>query len=155
MEALSIRPTFFRIRNYPQKRQAIVSARASQNVGDRIDLTDGKGFFYKAEITQANAKHCLDANRGTGRTEAARDFRLHIAVAPTKNMDRMEWFVERPRRLASMLSPTSTAASPNDARSNRNVSKKIMVSAMKQSQKATLPEMVGMTDFQVVHQKSL
>ena len=75
--------------------------------GDEILLTDGKGSFFKAAISRAHPKHCEVNILEQWEQPALWNFNLHIAVAPTKNMDRMEWFAE----------------------------------------KATLPELNGMTDF--------
>ena len=60
-----------------------------------IQIVDGKGGFYTAEITVAHPKKCefriLEILEGQGK----RDFYLHIAIAPTKNSDRTEWFIEK------------------------------------------------------------
>ena len=63
--------------------------------GNEILLTDGKGTFYKAAISRAHHKHCEVSILESWQQPALWNFRLHIAVAPTKNMDRMEWFAEK------------------------------------------------------------
>ena len=63
--------------------------------GDEILLTDGKGFFFKAAISRAHPKHCEVNILEQWEQPALWNFNLHIAVAPTKNMDRMEWFAEK------------------------------------------------------------
>src|SRR5688572_30335821 len=63
--------------------------------GDRIRLIDGRGNFYDAEITDANPKRCTVNILGTAADEGKRSFHIHIAVAPTKNTDRLEWFLEK------------------------------------------------------------
>ncbi len=95
---------------------------------DEILLTDGKGSFFKAAISRAHPKHCEVKILEQWKQPALWNFNLHIAVAPTKNMDRIEWFAEKATEIVARL-------------------EKILVSAMKQSQKATLPELNGMTDF--------
>ena len=62
---------------------------------DEILLTDGKGFFFKAAISRAHPKHCEVNILEQWEQPALWNFNLHIAVAPTKNMDRMEWFAEK------------------------------------------------------------
>ena len=62
-------------------------------IGDEITLTDGKGNFYKAEITVATNKRCFVTIKETIFQEPLWPCHLHIAMAPTKNMDRNEWFV--------------------------------------------------------------
>ena len=63
--------------------------------GSEILLTDGKGTFYKAAISRAHAKHCEVNILESWNQEELWPFYIHIAVAPTKNMDRMEWFAEK------------------------------------------------------------
>ena len=63
--------------------------------GDEISLTDGKGNFYRAEISVATHKRCLVNIKETIYQEPLWDGHLHIAMAPTKNMDRNEWFAEK------------------------------------------------------------
>ena len=64
-------------------------------VGDEIFLIDGKGGFYRCEIIQAQPKRC--EVRCVEKTEeyGQRAFRIHIAIAPTKNIERIEWFLEK------------------------------------------------------------
>lgn len=115
--------------------------------GDEILLTDGKGTFYKAAISRAHHKHCEVSILGSWQQPALWNFRLHIAVAPTKNMDRMEWFAEKATEIG-----IDAITCLNCRFSERREIKparleKILISAMKQSQKATLPQLEGMTDF--------
>ena len=115
--------------------------------GDEILLTDGKGVFYKAAISRAHHTHCEVSILESWQQPALWNFRLHIAVAPTKNMDRMEWFAEKATEIG-----IDAITCLNCRFSERREIKparleKILVSAMKQSQKATLPQLEGMTDF--------
>ena len=115
--------------------------------GDVISLTDGKGFFYKAEITRAHHKHCEVEIVETVQQEPLWNFGLHIAVAPTKNMDRMEWFVEKATEIG--IDSITCLACRHSERKELKLPRleKILVSAMKQSQKAILPRLEGMTPF--------
>lgn len=115
--------------------------------GAEILLTDGQGAFYKAAISRAHPKHCEVTILERWMQPALWNFRLHIAVAPTKNMDRMEWFAEKATEIG-----IDEITCLNCRFSERKEVKparleKILVSAMKQSQKATLPRLNGMTDF--------
>lgn len=65
------------------------------NIGDQITLTDGKGNFYRAEISAATNKRCMVNILETIYQEPLWNGHLHIAMAPTKNMDRTEWFAEK------------------------------------------------------------
>ncbi len=115
--------------------------------GDEIHLTDGKGFFYRAAIRRAHPKHCEVEVLERWAAPRLRPFQVHIAVAPTKNMDRMEWFAEKATeigidRITCLNCRFSERREIKTARLE-----KILVSAMKQSLKATLPRLTGMTDF--------
>ena len=115
--------------------------------GDEILLTDGKGFFYKATISRAHHKHCEVEILESWKQPDLWNFKLHIAVAPTKNMDRMEWFVEKATEIGidSITCLNCRFSERKEIKPARL--EKILVSAMKQSQKATLPILTGMTDF--------
>ncbi len=116
-------------------------------VGDNITLTDGRGNFYKAEITVANSKRCLVAITETIHQNPLWPCHLHIAVAPTKNMDRNEWFAEKATEIG-----IDELTFLNCRFSERKVIKterieKILISAIKQSLKARLPKLNEMIDF--------
>ena len=104
------------------------------NIGDQITLTDGKGNFYRAEISAATNKRCM-VNI------------LHIAMAPTKNMDRTEWFAEKATEIGfDELTFLNCRFSERKVIKTERISK-ILVSAIKQSLKARLPQLNEMTDF--------
>ena len=117
------------------------------SIGDEITLTDGKGSFYKAEITAATNKRCLVAIKETIFQKPLWPCHLHIAMAPTQNMDRNEWFAEKATEIGF-----DELTFLNCRYSERKVIKterieKILVSAVKQSLKATKPVLNEMTDF--------
>ena len=64
-------------------------------VGDRIVITDGCGCFYDAEVSGVSSRSCSYSITDTRKAESPWSGHLHIAVAPTKNMDRTEWLVEK------------------------------------------------------------
>ena len=116
-------------------------------IGDEITLTDGKGNFYKAEITVATNKRCFVTIKETIFQEPLWPCHLHIAMAPTKNMDRNEWFAEKATEIGF-----DELTFLNCRFSERKVIKtelieKILVSAIKQSLKARLPILNEMTNF--------
>lgn len=115
--------------------------------GDQITLTDGKGNFYQAEISAATNKRCLITMKETTFQPPLWPGHLHIAMAPTKNMDRNEWFAEKATEIGF-----DELTFLNCRYSERKVIKterieKILVSAIKQSLKARLPKLNEMTDF--------
>lgn len=115
--------------------------------GDEILLTDGKGFFYDAEIMQANPKHCIVNILKTIEQPKGWDFNLQIAFAPTKNIDRIEWFAEKAMEIGiDRLSPILCQHSERKEIKTQRI-EKILVSAMKQSQKALLPQLDDIQSF--------
>ena len=114
---------------------------------DSITITDGKGFFYSANITDVRSKHCQVSVTKRWPQKTARNYTVHMAVAPTKNMDRMEWFVEKATEIG-----IDTITCLHCSHSERNGIKlqrlyKTAISAIKQSQQALLPQINEMTDF--------
>ena len=115
--------------------------------GDEVMLTDGKGNFYRAAISMADKKHCLVNILEKQPQAPLWKNHIHIALAPTKNMDRIEWFVEKATEIG-----LDELTFLNCRYSERKVIKterieKILVSAIKQSLKARLPILHEMTDF--------
>ena len=116
-------------------------------VGDEVMLTDGKGFFYKAVITAATGKRCQVKVVETIGQAPLWNGHLHLAMAPTKNMDRIEWFAEKATEIGF-----DERSFVNCRFSERKVIKterieKIVVSAVKQSLKARKPLVNELTDF--------
>ena len=115
--------------------------------GDEIALTDGKGCFYKAEISTANQKRCLVNILAKEEQPPLWKGHLHLAMAPTKNMDRIEWFAEKATEIGfDELSFLNCRFSERKVLKTERI-EKILVSAMKQSLKARLPILNEMTDF--------
>jgi 16S rRNA (uracil1498-N3)-methyltransferase len=108
--------------------------------GDRIDITDGKGVFYEAQITHPDSLKCVFAVQST-RAQARKAFRIHIAIAPTKNTDRIEWFVEKTVELG--IDHISFILCANSERKSLKLDRleKVAISAMKQSRQAWLPQL--------------
>ncbi len=108
--------------------------------GDAIAVTDGHGNRYSAVISQADARRCLFRVTDTTPTPP-RPFSVRIAVAPTKNIDRMEWFVEKAVEVG--IERISFFVGQHSERRVLNIERlaKIAVSAMKQSLQSHLPRL--------------
>jgi len=107
--------------------------------GDVIEVIDGRGNKYSCRITDANQHKTVLEIIGVTKVIPAWDYNVTIAVAPTKNMDRMEWLVEKlteigVNRIVPLLCCHSERKEIKTERLER-----IAVSAMKQSLKAELP----------------
>jgi 16S rRNA (uracil1498-N3)-methyltransferase len=115
--------------------------------GDEIRLTDGKGMFYKAEITTATGKRCLFKVLEAVSHPKEWSGHLHLALAPTKNMDRIEWLAEKATEIGfDELTFLDCRYSERKVVKTERIDK-ILVSAMKQSHKARKPLLNEMEDF--------
>ena len=116
-------------------------------VGDAIFITDGQGALYEARIVEAGKKTCAAIVQRSLPTGPARNFRLHLAVAPTKNIARLEWFLEKATEIG--LDEFTPLFSEHSERRKLRPGRleKILVSAMKQSLKANLPTLNVPADF--------
>lgn len=121
--------------------------------GDEINLMDGCGTFYRAEITTASNHHCLYNILEEEKQERPWEGSIHLAVAPTKLADRMEWLVEK----ATEIGWDRVSFLDCKFSERRNVKtdrlEKIVVSACKQSHKAWIPVMDEMESFKSFIQK--
>lgn len=116
--------------------------------GDEIDITDGKGFFYKAQIEGTSPKHCEIKIISTTESKNTGTGNIHIAIAPTKNINRLEWFLEKTTEMGiTDITPVYSRYSERKAIKPERL-EKILVSAMKQSLKAYLPTLHKEMTFQ-------
>lgn len=116
--------------------------------GDRLTVTDGKGYFYDCLLREVHPTHCVLSVEKESFRGKSWVFHLHIAFAPAKNMDRNEWFLEKATEIGidevtPLLCRFSERKEIKQARLQR-----IMISAMKQSQQAILPRLHEMIPFE-------
>lgn len=112
--------------------------------GDEIHLTDGRGRFFRAEITTVTNRRCGFRILETQTPEKAWRGHLHLAVAPTKNNDRIEWLAEKAAEIGfDELSFLNCRFSERKAVKTERIDK-ILISAMKQSHKVFKPALHGM-----------
>lgn len=115
--------------------------------GDEIMLMDGKGAFYRAEITEATKKRCFYQLKETLPQPRQWQGHLHLAMAPTKNLDRVEWLAEKATEIGfDELTFLNCKFSERKVLKTERIDK-ILISAMKQSHKAWKPILNEMTDF--------
>ena len=116
-------------------------------VGDEVMLADGKGTFYRAAISAASGKRCQVRVTETLPQEPFWKGRFHLAMAPTKNMDRTEWMAEKATEMGfDELTFLNCRFSERKVIKTERI-EKIVVSAMKQSLKAWKPVVNELTDF--------
>lgn len=122
--------------------------------GDIIHLTDGKGSLFEAVILEDKGRQCVvrvgSQESGVGSRHfgyGKRDYRLHIAIAPTKNIDRFEWFLEKATEIG--IDEITPLLCDHSERRQLRIDRleKVITSAMKQSLKAYHPILNEPQDF--------
>jgi 16S rRNA (uracil1498-N3)-methyltransferase len=115
--------------------------------GDTIHFTDGKGHLFTCQIIDDNPKSCTVEIIKTEQGSDRRNFYLHMAVAPTKNINRFEWFLEKATeigvdRITPFISKHSERKVVKPERLNR-----VITAAVKQSLKTWHPVLEDTTVF--------
>jgi 16S rRNA (uracil1498-N3)-methyltransferase len=115
--------------------------------GDDIVVIDGVGGYYKARITQPNPKRCAFEVIEQQSEFGKRNYNLHVAIAPTKNIERLEWFVEKVTEIGiDQITPVICRYSERKTVKEERL-EKIIVSACKQSVKAFFPKLNRVNTF--------
>jgi 16S rRNA (uracil1498-N3)-methyltransferase len=119
-------------------------------VGDTVLLTDGKGGWYRGVITQLDKRKAQISVEESQHFAARANHQLHLAIAPTKNLDRLEWFLEKATEIGvdSIIPIWCRHSERHNLRPDRL--EKVILAAMKQSLKAFLPQFypaIGLNDF--------
>lgn len=113
--------------------------------GDSLQITDGRGNLYRCRITDDDPRRCAVRVDEVEREYGRLPYRLTLAVAPTKQLERFEWFLEKATEVG-----VDTFVPLETARSERRTIKaeretKVITAAMKQSLKAYHPHLREMT----------
>ena len=104
-------------------------------VGDSVKLIDGKGNLYEGVISESNPKKCLVTITKTLENFEKRDYKLHIAISPLKNPERIEWFVEKSVEIGiDEITPLICRRTEKQSVKTDRI-ENIIISAMKQSLK--------------------
>lgn len=115
--------------------------------GDEVFLMDGVGNYYRAELTLVSQKKCLYRILETMPQQKAWRGHIHLAIAPTKNIDRIEWIAEKCTEIGwdevSFLN--CKFSERKQIRTDRV--EKIVVSAVKQSRKPFMPQVNELQSF--------
>lgn len=121
--------------------------------GDEIYLTDGMGTLFKTQITIANPKACTVRVIEIMPEDEKHDYKLHIALAPTKIMDRTELFLEKCTEIG-FDSYTPLESFHSERRTiKKERCEKVVLAAMKQSLKAYKPDCNDIADFEDIVKK--
>jgi 16S rRNA (uracil1498-N3)-methyltransferase len=115
-------------------------------IGDIVDVFSSAGEIYTAKIINDSQKKCV-LNIIDSRPVYKRPEFLHVAIAPTKNIDRFEWFVEK--AVETGIEEITPVVSEHSERKTLNLERmeKIIVSAMKQSLNLNFPKINQVVEF--------
>jgi len=115
--------------------------------GEIIHLTDGRGTLFEARIIDSRSRQVSVEVTGKRENYGKRDYRLHLAVAPTKNIDRFEWFLEKATEIG--VDEITPLACEHSERRQLRIDRleKVITSAVKQSLKAYHPVLNQLTDY--------
>jgi len=121
--------------------------------GDELFLTDGQGVMYRCEISSVSPKKCQVRILSTEETPA-NPFQLHIAIAPTKNINRFEWFLEKATEIGiDEITPLICAHSERKVVKSDRLNK-VLIAALKQSLKSRLPQIHESVSFnELIHRE--
>lgn len=115
--------------------------------GDILQITNGKGDLFQAEIILSDHKKCI-ARIISAQTHAPSPYRLHLVVAPTKLNDRFEWFLEKATEIGiHEITPIICDRSERKAIKMDRM-EKVVLSAVKQSLHTYLPQLNEAISFQ-------
>ena len=115
--------------------------------GDQINITDGRGNLYLAEIINDSDKKCEVQVLNSEKRPDQKGYRLHVAIAPTKNNDRLEWFLEKSTEIGiDEITPILCDHSERK-KLNHPRCEKVLLAAMKQSLMYFLPKLNPLQSF--------
>ena len=125
-------------------------------LGDEVNVLNGKGTLYETIISRADQKKVVLKIKSAHTEYDKKEYHLHIAIAPTKNMDRFEWFIEKSTEIGVDEITPLFCMNSERRKLRQDRLEKVLISAVKQSLKATLPVLnqpENFTDF-IVKQTS-
>lgn len=106
--------------------------------GTVVQLIDGKGFFYEGIIKEPDSRRCIIEISSKSIDPAKRNYSIHIAISPLKNMERFEWFIEKSVEIGlDEITPVICERTEKRGIKSERV-KGLIISAMKQSLKTKL-----------------
>ena len=118
--------------------------------GDELHITDGRGNMHRCKVVDDNVKRCVVEVVETTAEYEKPSYGLTMAVAPTKNIDRFEWFLEKATEvgISEVIPIVSEHSERREIKHEREL--KVITSAVKQSLKAYHPTLHPLTSFKDV-----
>ncbi len=138
-----------------QGKQAILNEEESLHLakvlrlreGDLVAIMDGNGAYYEGRVELVHARHSTVNRLELQLSSAPRPYKLHVAIAPTKMMERFEWFLEKAVEIGiDRISPLQTKRTERSTL-KRNRLEKIVLTAMKQSKTPLFPQLDELRSF--------
>jgi len=116
-------------------------------IGSEVILVDGKGTRAIAVVNEDHPKRCSLEIQTREKEKSDRAYKLHIAIAPTKNLDRLEWFIEKATEIG--IDSIILIGCEHSERFTVKMERmeKVTVAAIKQSQQSWLPTVTGVVSF--------
>ncbi|HOS45177.1 MAG TPA: 16S rRNA (uracil(1498)-N(3))-methyltransferase [Paludibacter sp.] len=135
--------------NYLPEQESLHAVKVLRlQLGDEIIVLDGTGGYHRAKITLVHPKKCgfeiLESTFHFGE----KPYSLHVAIAPTKNIDRLEWFIEKAVEIG--IDEITLLRCQFSERKNVNFERlqKIIIAAAKQSVRAYFPQLNPICNFE-------
>lgn len=121
-----------------------------KKAGDHIFVTDGRGHRHECVILESHPKHTSVEILTTSEIEPWWGFRLELCIAPSKNMERIEWLIEKAVEIGADRIVLIKCARSERKTLRTDRLEKIGISAMNQSLKTSMPEILGPVDFKIM-----
>lgn len=121
-----------------------------KKIGESIRLIDGQGYFYDAVLDHISEKKCTAKIISDPIFQPKRNYYLHLAIAPTKQIDRIEWMIEKAVEIG--IDEISFLTTHNSERTVIKTERiqKIIESAVKQSLQAYIPKLNSLLSFKEI-----
>ncbi|MFP4289362.1 MAG: 16S rRNA (uracil(1498)-N(3))-methyltransferase [Bacteroidales bacterium] len=124
-----------------------------KKAGDEIFLTNGKGVLSTGVLLDVHSARTNVTIVSRQTLKNQRSFYLHMIVAPTKSMDRFEWFVEKATEIGvDEITPVVCAQSERNIVKTERL-KRIIISALKQSQRTFMPKVNPVITYSALMEK--
>jgi len=132
--------------SFPREESKHIVRVLRKKEGDALNITNGKGWLFSAEIVSANPNNCK-ATIVSKELQSKHDYNVHLVVAPTKMNDRYEWFLEKATEIG--VDTITPIICDNSERKVIKLERfnKIIQSAMKQSLQCYLPKLNDAMSF--------
>ncbi len=121
-----------------------------KKVGDKVRFTDGMGYLYEGSIRSLTKKQCVLDILSKTQTQHLEEHYLHLVIAPTKNISRIEWLLEKATELGVQKISLILCKHSERKKVREDRLQKIIISAAKQSLQTAFPRLESLVTFKEV-----